>query len=282
VAGEVTISDVEFEQAVVCAAGPTCDFGVISPRRGSVRLTRGDLTDRAQPGRPVIVAGPGEGYRGEGAPRLDLRAVTLEWAALERAVRDLHPDDEPSPVSFTHLGPRSPAAAAHWDIVVRHAYENLDASLPSAPRLLVDATTQVLAHTALAVFPNPVWDDAHRPGDELARGRDARDGMPGAVRRAVAHIEANLDRPLSVAELAAAARVTPRALQYAFQRHLHLSPTEYVRQLRLRQARAELLAGTSTSVAALAARWGFTSRARFSAAYRAMFGESPQDTLRGR
>ncbi|GGI39088.1 hypothetical protein GCM10010988_22320 [Cnuibacter physcomitrellae] len=89
--------------------------------------------------------------------------------------------------------------------------------------------------------------------------------------------------PLSVAQIAAAARLSVSGLQHAFRDQLGVSPTGYLRQVRLERARAALLAGDPTDddrVAALARAAGFTHLPRFAAAYRARYGENPSDTLR--
>ncbi|WP_448334137.1 helix-turn-helix transcriptional regulator, partial [Streptomyces sp. DSM 41534] len=94
-------------------------------------------------------------------------------------------------------------------------------------------------------------------------------------------IEANADRDITLADIAEAVYVTPRALQYMFRRHLELSPMGYLRQVRLNHARRQLLNAdpATTTVQAVAARWGFAHTGRFAAAYRRTFGENPSDTL---
>ncbi|MBT1674113.1 helix-turn-helix domain-containing protein [Curtobacterium flaccumfaciens] len=101
---------------------------------------------------------------------------------------------------------------------------------------------------------------------------------PRAVRRAVTYIRANLRRPLAADEIAAAAGVSPRALQLVFQRSLGTSPLRYVRDARLAGAHAELLTDQTTPIGAVAGRWCFTNQGRFSAAYRERYGETPNET----
>jgi AraC-like DNA-binding protein len=62
------------------------------------------------------------------------------------------------------------------------------------------------------------------------------------------------------------------------------SPTEYVRHVRLRYAHRELLVAdpATTTVEAVAHRWGFTHRGRFAAQYRDRYGVRPAGTLRRR
>ncbi|MGQ7296447.1 helix-turn-helix transcriptional regulator [Quadrisphaera sp. KR29] len=106
---------------------------------------------------------------------------------------------------------------------------------------------------------------------------------PAVVRRAVAHIEAHADQPLTLTDIARASGVGPRALQLAFARHLGTSPMAHLRRARLQRAHEELQSADATAgdtVAAVARRWGWTSPSRFSTAYRREFGVPPSGTLR--
>lgn len=104
-----------------------------------------------------------------------------------------------------------------------------------------------------------------------------------ATRAAKDFIEMHLAEPLTVADIAAAAGVSERTLQSAFQSELHTTPISYLRVRRLDRARADLAdaaAADYVSVTSIAARWGFGHLGRFAAEYRARFGESPSQTLR--
>ncbi|MFD0476744.1 helix-turn-helix domain-containing protein [Nonomuraea thailandensis] len=60
------------------------------------------------------------------------------------------------------------------------------------------------------------------------------------------------------------------------------TPLGYLRQARLARAHAELEAGdpAATTVAVIAARWGFFHPGRFALAYKAAYGRPPGGTLR--
>ncbi len=109
----------------------------------------------------------------------------------------------------------------------------------------------------------------------------AEAALPRHVRAAEAHIAANLDRPLTVEEIATAAGCGARALQAAFRVHRGTTPLNRWREMRLDAARADLVSGTpGTTVTDTALKWGFQHFGRFAEAYRARFGETPRDTLR--
>jgi len=99
--------------------------------------------------------------------------------------------------------------------------------------------------------------------------------------RAVEHIrQAELTR-LSLPSLSAAAGVSPRTLEYAFQEQLGLSPLGFVRMLRLHGLRRALLAGRLgvSTVTDVAHHLGFTQLGRLAQAYCQAFGEHPSATL---
>ena len=107
-------------------------------------------------------------------------------------------------------------------------------------------------------------------------------GGPPSLARAVEYMHRHAGEPLTVRAVARAARVSSRALQHSFARHLGTSPQAYLHYCRLDGARAELLAaepGTVT-VRQVAANWQFSNAGRFAADYRRQFGEAPSTTLR--
>jgi AraC-like DNA-binding protein len=109
----------------------------------------------------------------------------------------------------------------------------------------------------------------------------SRSGAPHQIRQAVDIIEAQPHLPLTVSTLAASCNVSVRTLQETFRRHLNMSPTEYLREVRLRRAHQMLLRSdpSMVSVASVAYHWGFSHPGRFSAAHTARYGESPAVTL---
>ncbi len=74
----------------------------------------------------------------------------------------------------------------------------------------------------------------------------------------------------------------PRAIQLMFRRHRDCTPMEYLRRVRLHHAHQELLAAerAHTTVAQIAASWGFAHTGRFAVYYRQVYGQSPHSTLR--
>lgn len=96
---------------------------------------------------------------------------------------------------------------------------------------------------------------------------------------AVSLMEANLEEPMSLDELARHVGLSRRQLERLFQKHLSCVPTRYYLELRLARAR-QLLLQTSMSIVDVAFACGFVSAPHFSKCYRDFFGIPPRDERR--
>ncbi|MDN4613212.1 helix-turn-helix domain-containing protein [Leifsonia sp. F6_8S_P_1B] len=174
---------------------------------------------------------------------------------------------------FENVAPVSPTSAEHWRRVSAYGEQVLTEPELLHNDLIRTATSDALYVGALTSFAIVV------AGAEV---HDRESGAPASLRRAVRFIEDNAQRAIGVREIAEAARMSPRGLQDLFHRRLGTTPTAMLRRVRLTGAREELCAGDAgaTTVAEIARRWGFVQLSRFSAAYRAEYGENPRETLR--
>ena len=106
-----------------------------------------------------------------------------------------------------------------------------------------------------------------------------------SLQRAVDHIHAHVHQALSLTTIAAAACMSPRALEAAFRRRFDLSPLAYARAVRLEAVHQVLqmaaLDGHPTLLSDVALHHGFIHMGRFAAYYQQHFGCSPSVTLRG-
>ncbi|PZF31194.1 helix-turn-helix transcriptional regulator [Curtobacterium sp. MCPF17_051] len=92
------------------------------------------------------------------------------------------------------------------------------------------------------------------------------------VRRAAAYMDSHLSDPITLEDVAAAARVSSRGLQSTFRRQLDMTPMTYLRRARLAEAHRELLDDESKLIKDVAAKWGFSNQGRFSRLRREMYG----------
>ena len=96
---------------------------------------------------------------------------------------------------------------------------------------------------------------------------------------AVALMEANIEEPLTLGEVAEYTGISPRQLERLFHEHLDRTPSRYYLDVRLSQGRL-LLLQTSMSVTEIASRCGFSTAARFGKSYLAKYGKRPTDERR--
>jgi AraC-like DNA-binding protein len=204
-------------------------FGELKSGRLRFESDRSDR--RFGPGSVYFAVQPGYPY-----------AATMEQTVLEQAVLDAAvlsqvagtaPGRRPQPIRFTGYQPATSRDAQAWKDTYAYARDTVLARPDAALHpLLAAATARLLAATALAVFPSNALTD---PTIE-----DRHDAHPATLRRAIAFIDENAHTDISVADIAAAACVTIRAVQLAFRRHLDTTPLAYLRRVRLGHAHDEL------------------------------------------
>jgi AraC-like DNA-binding protein len=95
-------------------------------------------------------------------------------------------------------------------------------------------------------------------------------------------LEANPDRPLYLTEICAAIGVAERTLRAFCEEHLGMGPIRFLTLRRMHLVRHALLSAvpSTSTVTRIATDHGFWELGRFAVAYRALFGESPSETLR--
>lgn len=119
----------------------------------------------------------------------------------------------------------------------------------------------------------------------MVRARDGKDQqhIPVAARVGYSHkalvevsalMEANIEEPLTLDELARLAGLSQRHLQRMFKHTLNMTPMHYYLNLRLRRARA-LLLQSEMSIMSITVACGFQSSCHFSKSYRTLFSYSP-------
>lgn len=90
----------------------------------------------------------------------------------------------------------------------------------------------------------------------------------------VSIMEANLEDPVTLEELAQLNDISVRQLERLFHKHLQSTPSQYYLELRLSRAR-QLLLHSESQVRDIALACGFVSPAHFSKCYSRFFGVSP-------
>ncbi|MCG6494104.1 helix-turn-helix transcriptional regulator [Kitasatospora sp. A2-31] len=272
-AGPVTLDRLDFGYTMAYDARDLGRVCLVSMHDG----TLADLTSGSEevfgPGETFLLAPPDRPYRGE------VRAARYTIALFDTALLDAVAPTAPGEQPIRLTGSRPVTAAANRQLASAVAYVRdhvLDDPAACENDLVVSTAARHLAAVALAALPHSARD--------TGRPSDTSDATPDTVRRAVAFIESHADQDITLARIAAAACVTPRALQYAFRRHLGTTPLGHLRRVRLDAAHRDLLAGDpgSTTVTEIAMRWGFAHPGHFAARYREVYRTSPSTALNRR
>lgn len=272
VMGPVSLCTARIPGELTFEADPAPCFVVTHLKSGTMQLGSDTHADTCVAGDVVLAIRPGRPCRAH-LVDAEVSLTALTPAALAGITGDL----DRGPVRFTSGRPRSAAAVSQWETAVDYVTTTLaDRVGVGGSEVVLGGAVRLLAATMLQVFPNTYADAVDHAVDTL-------DTSPPLLRRAIEFMHANCTRDIGMTDVARALNVTPRAVQYMFRRHLDISPMTYLRQIRLRRAHRDLMAGDPArdTVAAIAIRWGFAHTGRFSQAYRAEFGQSPSVTLRG-
>ncbi|MGB1237401.1 MAG: GlxA family transcriptional regulator [Pseudomonadales bacterium] len=93
-------------------------------------------------------------------------------------------------------------------------------------------------------------------------------------------MEANIEEPIELDDLAAFVGISRRQLERLFHRYLSCTPSRYYLKLRLDRAR-QLLKQTTLSIIEISSACGFVSTPHFSRCYRKHIGHSPREDRTG-
>jgi AraC-like DNA-binding protein len=269
---DVSVTRLHYSSRTRLRTAPAGDLNIAHLLAGRYTLTRAKDEYRLRPGDVVLVL-PDEAV-GVDFDAMDVVTVRLARPLLEE-VAAAQTGIAGADLRFDGARPISAQLGRHWTQTVAYLTRTLlaDPALMANP-LISGPARQLIAATALAVFPNSSLGARPRPGGEVT---------PQVLHRALAYVDENIDRAVTVAQIAAAAGVGPRALQLAFRRYRDTTPMQHVRRVRLARAHRDLQVaepGSGVTVEMIATRWGFANPGRFSTDYRAAYGTTPSHTLR--
>ncbi|MDR0808494.1 MAG: GlxA family transcriptional regulator [Gemmobacter sp.] len=190
---------------------------------------------------------------------LDSYACTLHWTS-QPAFREAFPEIDMRPDLFVIDRDRFTSSGGIGALDMMLALISADCGAE-----LARAVAEWFVHS-------PLRRDADRQRMLLRLRTGVRDEM---VLSAIAAMEQALEEPVEIRMLAARMGVSADRLERAFQRETGLSPSAYLRRLRLKHA-ADLLTHSSSQIDAVALSCGFVSASSFSRAFRLEFGCTPR------
>jgi len=98
---------------------------------------------------------------------------------------------------------------------------------------------------------------------------------PHKFRRVVDFIQAHIDQPIHLDELAAAAAVSPFHFHRQFKKATGVTPHQYIRQMRIERAK-ELLSGSELPLVEVAAQVGYSDQSHFTSTFSKITSVSPR------
>lgn len=104
---------------------------------------------------------------------------------------------------------------------------------------------------------------------------------PKYIERAKDYIHQHLHSSFTLYEIAQAVGVSVRTLSGGFRKYCQMTAAQYIRDLRLKRVRKELLkAHPNQTVTDIALGCGYVNLGDFARLYRQQYGERPSDTLK--
>jgi AraC-like DNA-binding protein len=270
---QLTIGRLAYGRDVTLVTDQATNFHVDVPVSGHAEM-------RAGMGDPVIaqwgkaaVFSPGQPAHMHWSAECSQLCLMVPRASLETALEELLGRSVVRPLQFDFaMNLRGPVGRSWIDTLQLVARD-----LEEGPGLLTHPRTG--RHVQSLLLDGLLLGQPHGYSEEIA-GR-TRPGSRATIARAVDLINDRAEEPWSTTSLAREVHVSVRALQEGFKRDVGRPPMRYLRDVRLRRVHSVLRGAVpgSTTVEAVATRWGFLHMGRFAAAYRAAFGESPSTTL---
>jgi AraC family transcriptional regulator len=111
------------------------------------------------------------------------------------------------------------------------------------------------------------------------RATPAQSPAPPWLRRAVEELRESSPPPRSLQELARSLDIHPSVLSRTFRKYLGCTPSEYLRRVRVEQARS-LMATSDEPLSIIGLRVGFVDQSHFTRVFRRLTGQTPNQARR--
>ncbi len=274
--GETALNYLTYGTEVDILPGCLDTFYLVQlPLQGTARIRCGDEEVYASPATASIL-NPDAPTRMRWQHDARKLMLWIPRSAVERRLADHLGDAPEAPLAFDVALPQAEGLTRTWCRMVADLADNIDQCGADWLRFrpTVASLEDCLIRGLLQLHHHNYSERLHAP---------QAPALPRHVQRAIDFIHAHLEDAIDVGDIARAACVSVRALEEGFRRHCDTTPLAYLRDARLDCVRKALAGGAPGTVAAVAHRYGFAHLGRFSAYYRARFGETPSHTAqRGR
>ena len=122
-------------------------------------------------------------------------------------------------------------------------------------------------------IPNNYWTCGFWTGEIWLAYEYSQDER---LKKMLTWMHRNLDKTISVSEIANTANICLRECQRIFQQYLHYSPIEYLQRIRIFHA-AKLLTDSDAPITEIALNCGFSNPSYFSKQFKTIMGSRPRE-----
>ncbi len=271
----LSLLEMDYGMPVRLTADPLPGYvAVCLPLTGSLTARHQGRRLQASAGRSALVGTPASELVMDWDEALRLLVLRIDLGALRSLAGRLVSDQPEEPdLRFDPAmeGPEITTAALGQARMMQRLLADAG---PEAVNPLVAAQLREQVMCTLLLGQPSNWTSAFRQ----------RPGQPhrSIVADAAELMRTHPDEALTIESVARTVGLSVRALHAGFRRELDRSPKQYLQQVRLERAHADLAAaqpGSGVRVIDVAHRWGFGHPGRFATTYRHHYGEAPAATL---
>ncbi|RFB87569.1 AraC family transcriptional regulator [Rhizobium leguminosarum bv. trifolii] len=246
-------------------------LSIILPRSGAVDVSLGRQMVECQPGSMALINNhEADFFLTRGLPHI-ADVLRLDWSVLIKTASATFEAPLNGSLGFLPMVDLTTAAGQ----LIANMCQTLIGGISNRGPLLqsplaISNLTQALADLLIRTIPNRYSHHLEKRTFLIA---------PWHVRDAIDFMQANISKPITIVMVAKAVGVSVRALEVGFLSFREMTPAVYLRALRLRAVRIDLLEPSNgESVRAICLKWGFLHVGRFSSVYRSVYGETPSET----
>ncbi|MBV6756438.1 AraC family transcriptional regulator [Rhodococcus opacus] len=271
----MTVGIVRFGADVLIDPGDVGGYHIDLPLSGSLATSCGGREVLATPQKAAVYTPNEHTYLSRWAADNTQVSIKIDRTALEEELGRILGRPLNKGVRFDIGFDLTTPAGRRWASTLQILLDTIaDPGPVPDPALIAQ-----VSHLERALISGLLVNQGHSMSEAILNGGEDADN-PAAVRKVLDLLEAAPGAQHTVADLAEAAGVGVRQLQKLFLDRFEMSPSEYVRNLRLDGVRADLLKREpGCTVSEVAFRWGFNHLGRFAQYYEQKFGETPSRTL---